>query len=218
MKLIRLAALLAGCALLASGCAFHRGNVPALSKEQDSYYAKLEETLTKGRPNLVDALAKQLQADRVRQGNLLEWERDLAKTEVLLQVNANTSGNRKLLLLKTTESDLKSLSQVQALQEIDHARQQAILDLYDGVIKATKALRNNNRPITEYLSGGNAVFALRSLDIQGVVTAVSTLEDVQNQLKGVQVRSDQEKIKENQRLQSEIERARDVVLKALQTK
>src|SRR5258708_26697126 len=112
MKLSRLAALLAGCALFASGCAFHRGNVAALSKEQDSYYAKLEETLTKGRPNLVDALAKQLRADRVRQGNLLEWERDLAKAEVLLQLNANTSGNRRLLLLKTTESDLKSLSQV----------------------------------------------------------------------------------------------------------
>src|SRR5262245_56488700 len=98
--------------LFAQGCAFHRGNVAALSKSEDIYYAKLRDTLTSSRASLADGLEKQLRADRVRQGNLLEWQRDLDKAEVLLQVDSNTSGNSRLLLMKTTESDLKSLSQV----------------------------------------------------------------------------------------------------------
>jgi hypothetical protein len=206
--------LLAGTVLV-NGCAFHRANVAALSQEQDAYYAKLDGTLRESRDKLKLGFTEQLKADRVRQRNLLAWERDLAKAEILLQVDANTSGNRGLLLMKTAESDLASLGRVQALEEIDRNRLQAIMDLYDAVIKAVDALQKNNQVITRYLSSSERTFVLRSLDVQEVVTAVSTLRDVQNQLKGVEARSAQEKSKENERLQNEVERARDVLIKVL---
>jgi hypothetical protein len=202
-------------ALFASGCAFNRANVAALSQEEDAYHDKLGAILRENRETLKVGLTEQLKADLIRQRNLLAWERDLAKAEILLQVDANTTGNRRLLLMKSAESDLASLSQVQALQEIDLTRLQAVMDLYDAVINAVDALHKNNQGITQYLSGKDTEFALRSLDVQGIVTAVSTLRDARDQLKGVEARTAQEKIKENERLQRNIDRARDVLIKAL---
>ncbi len=209
---------LMGTLLLGNGCAFNRANVAALSQEQDAYYSKLGKTLRENRDKLKLGLSEQLKADLVRQRNLLTWERDLDKAEILLQVDANTTGNRRLLLLKSAESDLASLSQVQALQDIDRARLQALMDLYDSVINAVDALQKNNSVVTKYLGSRNAEFALRSLDVQGVVTTISNLRDVRDQLKGVAARSAQEKIKEDERLQKDIGRAREVFIKALHNK
>jgi hypothetical protein len=216
MKRTRFFIAMIGLVLIGNGCAFNRANVAALSQEQDAYYAKLGKTLRDNREKLQLGLTEQLKVDLARQRNLLTWERDLAKAEILLRVDANTRRNRRLLLMKSTESDLASLSQVQALADIDHARLQAIMDLYDAVITAVDTLQKNNAVITTYLGSRDAEFALRSLDVQGVVTSVSTLRDVQDQLKGVEERSAQEKIKENERLQKDIERARDVLIQALQ--
>ncbi len=205
--------LLLVCTVLADGCAFKRASVAALSNEQDAYYAKLGATLKESRDTLRLGLSDQLEADLVRQRNVLAWERDLATVEILLQVDANTTGNRRLLLMKSAEADLASLGQVQALGEIDRTRLKAITDLYDAVISAGDALHKNNRAITQYLSGKDSEFALRSLDVNAVVSAVSTLRDVQDQLRGVEARSAQERIKENERLQAAISRARDVLIK-----
>ena len=201
------------CTALGGGCAFKRGNVASLSQEQEGYYTKLEGALQGNRDRLQLGLTEQLKADLVRQRNLLAWERDLAKAEILLEVDANTSGNQQLLLMKTAESDLGSLKQVQALKDIDGVRLQALMNLYDAVVTAIDALEKNNQVLTNYLSSGKTEFALRSLDLQGVVTAISTLRDVRDELKGVEARSAQQKGEQDQRLQNDIDRARDVLIK-----
>jgi len=215
MKDKLLVTLLLTCLTLGSGCAFKRANVAALSQKQGVFYAELGNTLRTNRPRLQLGLTEQLKSDLVRQRNLLAWERDLTKAEILLQVDANTTGNQRLLLMKTTESDLGSLKQVQALGDIDNSRLEALMNLEDAVITAVDALEKNNRVITNYLSAGKAGFAVRSLDVQGVVTAISMLRDMRDQLKGVETRTTQQKTEQNQRLQNDISRARDVVLKVL---
>lgn len=202
-------------ATLGTGCSFNRSNVARLTREQDVYYCKLDASLRGNRDRLKLGLTEQLKADLVRQRNLLTWQRDLTKAEILLQVDANTTGNQRLLLMKTAEADLDSLKQVQALGDIDQVRLKALLDLYDAVIAAVDALEKNNQVLTNYLGGGNVEFALRSLDVQGAVTAVSTLRDLTDQLKGVEMRTAQVKVEQDQRLQDEIRRARDVIVKAL---
>lgn len=209
-----LCSLLIG-ASLGAGCSFNRSNVAALTQEQEIYYSKLDSSLRGGRNRLELGLTEQLKADLVRQQNLLTWQRDLTKAEILLQVDANTTGNQRLLLMKTAEADLDSLKQVQALGDIDRVRLRALMDLYDAVVAAVDALEKNNQVLTNYLGGGNVEFALRSLDVQGAVTAVSTLHDLTDQLKGVEMRSAQVKAEQDQRLQDEIGRARDVIVKAL---
>jgi hypothetical protein len=216
MKFNLLLILSLSCLGLVSGCAFKRGNVAALSREQSDYYTKLGTTLRTNRARLQLGLTEQLKADLVRQRNLLAWERDLAKAEILLQVDAKTTGNQRLLLMKTAESDLGSLKQVQALNDIDSSRLQALMNLDNAVINAVDALEKNNRVMTNYLNAGKVTFALRSLDVQGVVTAVSTLHDMRDQLKGVEARTTQQKAEQGQRLQNDVNRARDVVLKVLE--
>jgi len=203
------------CLLCASGCAFKRTNVAALAHAQADYYDKLDASLRGSRDRLQLALTEQLKADLVRQRNLLTWRRDLDKAEILLQVDANTTGNQRLLLMKTAESDLGSLKEVQGLRDIDRVRLNALMALYDAVINAVATLEKNNQILTNYLSSGNASFALHNLDVQGVVTAVSTLHDLTDQLKGAETRTAQEKAAQDQRLQNDINRARDVLIKVL---
>lgn len=207
--------LLMCSAFIGGGCSFNRANVAALSQEQQSYYAKLDASLRGNRDQLQLGLTEQLKADLVRQRNLLDWQRDMALATVLLQVDANKTGNERLLLMKTTESDLGSLKQVQALGDIDDARLRAMMNLYDAVLKAVETLEKNNKILTNYLGSGKAKFALQNLDVQGVVTAVSTLHDFRDQLKGIEVRTAQQKVEQDQRLQSNIDRARDVLIEAL---
>src|SRR5262245_37213564 len=204
------------CLFAASGgCSFKRTSVAALSSAQGDYYNKLDASLRGSRDPLKLALTEQLKADLVRQRNLLAWRRDLDKAEILLQVDANTTGNQRLLLMKSAESDLGSLKEVQGLRDIDRVRLNALMGLYDAVIHAVGTLQKNNQILTNYLGSGNASFALQNLDVQGVVSAVSMLHDLTDQLKGAEIRTAQEKAAQDQRLQNDINRAREVLVKVL---
>ena len=129
MNTKRLLFLLLISATLGGGCAFKRANVASLSQRQEAYYTSLSTVLRTNRDQLQLGFTEQLKADLIRQRNLLTWERDLAKAEVLLQVDATTTGNQRLLLMKTAEADLGSLKRVQALKDIDQSRLQALMDL-----------------------------------------------------------------------------------------
>ncbi len=74
MRKSRWAIGLLSCTILFStGCGVHRGNVTALTHEQQQYYAKLEDTLKQKRQTLTIALEEQLKVDRTREQNLLDW-------------------------------------------------------------------------------------------------------------------------------------------------
>jgi len=208
--------VLAYTLILVAGCAFNRANVTALSEEQGAYYATLRKTMKDHRQTFEIGLKEQLKADLVRQHQLLEWRRDLAKAEVLLQVGSQVSKERKLLLLTLADLNLEHLKQAEALEEIDRSRLKVVLGLYDAVIKAAGALEKNNRAITEYLGSGDAEFAVRSLDVEGIVRATSNFRDLQAQLQGIEARSEEERRKDNARLQKNIERSRQTLIKAFE--
>ncbi len=208
--------VLAYTLILGAGCALNRANVTALSEEQGAYYATLRKTMKDHRQTFEIGLKEQLKADLVRQQQLLEWRRDLAKAEVLLQVGSQVSKERKLLLLTLADLNLEHLKQAEALEEIDRSRLKVVLGLYDAVIKAAGALEKNNRAITEYLGSGDAEFAVRSLDVEGIVRATSNFRDLQAQLQGIEARSEEERRKDNARLQKNIERSRQTLIKAFE--
>jgi hypothetical protein len=215
LKRIGLAVLMA-VALLGSGCAFNRSNVASLSLRQDLYYSDLHGTLQKNRDKLTAGLTKQLEVSRARERELLEWQRDLAKIDVLLRVGTETKGGQQSLLMEATAADLGSVNQVLALETIDQARLDAIQRLYDAVITAVAAVQKNNQAITRYLKSGNAEFALKTLDVPALVTSISTLRDLRDQLQGAQARSGAAKAADSEKLQKNIEQVRDKLLQGLE--
>ena len=207
--------LLISFALLGCGCAFHRSHVAALSQGQDQYYADLHTALEKNRDQLQAGLTRQLEVRRARERELLEWQRDLAKIDVLLRVGTETKGGQRSLLTEAAASDLDSVNQVLALETIDQARLAAMLNLYDAVIKAVAALQTNNQAITQYLKSNSAEFALKSLDVSAAAAAISDLRDLRDQLKGAQALSATAKAANAAKLEKNLEKVRDDLLQGL---
>jgi hypothetical protein len=85
--------------------------------------------LKTNRNTLELGLEEQLKADLNRQREVLRWELDLAKAEVLLKANKASSNDIRLLLMKTAEADLSRLNSFLALSSIDKNRVQAVLGL-----------------------------------------------------------------------------------------
>jgi hypothetical protein len=196
---------------LASGCAMNRANITELSQEQQSYYEGLEGILKKNRTMLETSLDQQLKADHTRDLNLLKWERDLQKAEVLLREDANVKGNKKMLSFMLAEINLESAGKISANQ-IDQMRKKASLDVYDNLVKAVGALKKNNKAIIEYLGSGDKIFALRSLDVEGLARSVSAIRSVQEELGNIEKRSVDERQKESERIKDSIGRARDLLI------
>ncbi len=183
MRKSRCAIGLLFCAVLFSaGCGIHRGNVTALSQEQQQYFAKLEDTLRQKRATLAIALEEQLKVDRTRQQNLLDWQRDLDKADVLLARQPDVTGADRLLHMKLAELDLESVARVAGLRQIDESRKNAILKLYDKLIAALETLQQNSDTLLKYLESRDAVFALRSLDVEGMLRAVTSIREGSEEL------------------------------------
>lgn len=203
---------LVACLISAAGCARH--GVTGLAQIQDSFYSKLATKMTADRELLKTALDEELAVDRARQANLVQWQRDLAKAEIILQQRTgDVKGQERLLAMKMAESDLSTLSQVAAVQTIGAAQRDAILNLYDKVKDAADAVAKNNRTILQYVESSDARFAVRSLDVSSLVRGVSALREAAAALGVVQKLSDEEAKKRSEGLQRSIERARDVLVK-----
>lgn len=200
---------------LASACTFNRANILALSEQQNTYYADLTSMLKKNRSLLETGLVEQVRANRTSRLNIMEWERDLQKGEILLQVDSNVTGNQRLLAEKLAQLNLESLAHFQNIQTTQ-AQVETILELYDALIQAVAAVQKNNTVIIEYLASDDEEFALRSLDVAGIVRAISGIRDVQEALADIEERSEEQKEAGRQRVQVSIERARDALLKAFQ--
>jgi hypothetical protein len=161
------------------------------------------------------ALSEQLKADCVRELNLLSWERDLQKAEVLLRVDANVTKNQKLLSMKLAEINLEEVSNLSGNQ-IDQSRKEAILKLYNKLSEAVESLEKNNDIIIKYLGSGDKKFTLRSLDVEGIVRTLSAIRSVEEELRQIEKRSKEEQKKESQQIQKSIERARDLLIKVFE--
>lgn len=197
---------------LTTGCAMNRSNVTALSKKQDEYYSNLINLLEENKDDMEISLKDQLKADKKRELDLLAWERDLKKAEVLLQVDANVTGNQRLLSMKLAEINLEEVINLSNTQ-INEVRKETILKLYQKLIDALKTIKENNDIIIKYLSSSNAEFVLRSFDIDSIVMTVSAIRSVQEELGQIEKRTEEERKKESERIQKAIERSRDVLIK-----
>lgn len=198
---------------LTPACISTRQGITDLSRDQQAYFSALKQTLTANRPLLEAGLRAQLESDRVRQWNLLMWERNLKKAEVLLQRDPSISGDERLLSMKLAEVDLADVAQVTALEGIDESRQKALLALYDKVRKAVEALEKNNAVILKYLESRDAVFALRSLDVDGIFRLVTELRAVEDEMARVNTRAQEQEKKQDERLQAAIHRAYELLIK-----
>jgi hypothetical protein len=206
---------LIGIALLQTSCAFHRGNVGNLSAREDKYYADLQTLLQDQSDQFKTGLTTELEVSRARQRELLEWQRDLAKIDVLLRVGAESKGGQRALLTEAAASDLSSLDQVLALENIDMAQLDALLKLYQAIIKAAAAVQKNNEAITKYLQSNDAEFAIKSLDTAALAYSITDLRDLRDQLKGAQARSAAAKTAEAEKLQKNIENVQNALLEGL---
>lgn len=200
---------------LVAGCAFHRGKVAHLARAESDYYRNLLVVLKTNRETLQMGLEEQLKAGLNRQREVLRWERDLAKAEVVLQANEASTNDLKLLLMKTAEADLSSLDSFLALSSVDKNRVQAVLGLYDALIGAVEALAANNQVITTYLGDDNAAYALSSLDVPGMASAISGIRSAQRNLQGLTELSAEQEKKESERLEKGIEQAQKTLINAL---
>jgi hypothetical protein len=194
-------------------CASTRQGITDLSQDQQAYFSALRQALVANRPLLKAGLQAQLDADRVRRRNLLLWERDLKKAEVLLQSNPGISGDERLLSMKMAEVDLADVARLTALEGIDASRQQALLALYDKVGQAVEALEKNNAVILKYLESRDVVFALRSLDVDGILRLAADLRAVEGEMARIDAHAQEQQKKQEERLQAAIERARDLLIK-----
>lgn len=198
---------------LTPACVSTRQGITDLSRDQQAYFSALKQTLVANRPLFEAGLQAQLDADRVRQRNLLMWERDLRKAEVLLQRNPSISRDERLLSMKLAEVDLADVARVTALEGIDESRQKGLLALYDKVWKAVEALEKNNAVLLKYLESRDAVFALRSLDVDGIFRLVADLRAVEGEMARVDARAQEQQKKQDERIQAAIDRARDLLIK-----
>ena len=213
---IHVIALLSCAIFYTTGCGIHRGNVTALSQEQQQYYKTLDDTLKKKRQTLAIALEEQLAVDRTRQQNLLNWQRDLEKAGILLQRDPNVTGADRLLHMKLAELDIASVDRAAALRKIDESRAQAILQLYDKVIATLESLQKNTDTLVKYLDSKDAVYALRSLDVEGMFRASATLRDGGEELGYITKASDEEAKKQREEAQQAVEKVRDTLIKVFQ--
>ncbi|OOP55300.1 MAG: hypothetical protein AYP45_15650 [Candidatus Brocadia carolinensis] len=140
MRSMKWATITIGLTLfITSGCAMNRANITELSKKQGEYYAELKTMLQNKRTLMASALTVQLQADKEFELNLLMWKRDLKKAEVLLQVDADVTGNKELLCKKLAEINLEEVIDISNLQ-IEESRKDVILQLYDKLNNAVEDL------------------------------------------------------------------------------
>ena len=199
-----------------TGCGIHRGNVTALSQEQQQYYKALEDTLKKKRQTLAIALEEQLAVDRTRQQNLLDWQRDLEKAGILLQRHPNVTGADRLLHMKLAELDIASVDRVAALRRIDESRAQAILHLYDKVIATLESLQKNTDTLVNYLDSKDAVYALKSLDVEGMFRAATTLREGGEELGYIAKASDEEAKNQREQAKQDVEKVRAALINIFQ--
>jgi len=202
--------------LVFSGCAANRAGVTELSESQNGYYEKLGEQLERGRSDLQTGLDAQLKANNKRRRELVEWARNLEQAEVLLQVDSNVTGNRRLLSYQLAQLDLQRVDAMRVRDETSAQHAQAIMELYRKVQNAVAELKENNVAITAYLGSGDGDFVVRSIDIDGIVAAVAGIQNTREHLGAIDARTEEERAEEREQVQKTVDRARNTLLRVFE--
>ncbi len=202
--------------LVLSGCAANRAGVTELGEAQNGYYEKLGEQLERGRSDLQAGLDAQLKANNKRRRELVEWARDLEQAEVLLQVDSDVTGNRRLLSYQLAQLDLQRVDAMRVRDETSAKHAQAIMELYRKVQNAVAELKKNNATITKYLGSGDGDFVVRSIDIDGIVTAVAGIQNTREHLGAIDARTEEERAEEREQVQKTVDRARNTLLRVFE--
>ena len=205
--------LVALAVLLLPACSINRAGVTELSEAQNAYFGKLNDELKNGRATLQSGLDAQLTANNQRRKELVGWSRDLEQAEVLLQVDSNVTGNKRLLSYQLAQLDLQRVDFMRIRDETSAMQVEAIMNLYDDLQNAVVELQKNNATITKYLSSGDSEFVLRSIDIDGLVAATAGIQSTREHLGAIEARSDEERSEERERVQKAVDRARSTLLK-----
>ena len=186
-----------------------------LTKEQQNYYKQLETTLTEQRAPLQLGLENEIEADLQRRRDLVEWERGLLKAEILLRVDSNVALNKRLLMVTMAQTQLGTLDHVSTLQSIDRRRVESLLALYDAILAATKKLEENSKVISEYLGSRDSKFALRSVDTAALAATAGAVRFTIQVAEGLTAEAAAERMKEQERWQQDLDRARKLLVDSL---
>lgn len=209
-------ALILLTAFLVTGCAFQRTDITALSQQQQTYYSELEELMEQNRLYLKEGLEVQAETSRIRRQHLANWELSVRKAEVLLAADRSVKNSQQLLAIVLADIELDEKT-TRASTVTDEEAQQMLM-LYDGIRGHVAVLKNNNETIIEYLASKDKEFAVRSLDLGSINTAISGVREVQEQLGQIEKRSDEAKKTERERIEKSIDRAQDILLKVFSGK
>ena len=195
-----------------TACTFGRVNIEKLSAEQEQYYSSLHKLLVEKRTELALALDEQIKVDKVRGLNLLEWKHDLAKAEVLLSAHGGVQGAKRLLYQKMADINLGWINESDEHTVIAEAGKAAVLKAYDSVAKGIEDVKNNNEIILKYLSTKDKDFLLRNLDVATLSKVIVAIKESRDELRQVKARSVEQRQQDIERLQSEIERGRNILI------
>lgn len=199
--------------VMVSACSANRAGVKDLSDAQQSYYQDLSGLLADGELRLRAGLEIQAKLNNGRRAELVEWSRDLERAEVLLQVDSNVTGNKRLLSYQLAQLDLQRINAMRIRDETSARHVELIMELHQRVQDAVSKLRENNEIMTKYLGSGDAAFVVRSIDLDGIVAAVAGIQATREQLDKIEARSEEERAEEREHVQKSVERARETLLR-----
>jgi hypothetical protein len=192
----------------------HR-NVAALSDQQQKYFTSLSATLKAHKDSFHRSMVDSASTDFQRRRRILDWQRDLVKVDLLLQVPGDAAQKEELLFTKLAELDLDSSQRLISAQSIDADRVAAVDNLYATLIEATDKLLENNKQITQYLSAPDSTFVVESIDVAAIVRVASAVRDLENQLRELKARSDDQRKKDDATLEKQLDTVQATLVKAL---
>jgi archaellum component FlaF (FlaF/FlaG flagellin family) len=195
------------------GCSWHHADISALSNAQQDYYKRLGDMLSDKQQTLNLAFDNMQQADSKHRRELLQWARDIRKTDILLHGDVGVAGNENLFLMQLASITLAD--QYQPVSEIDQAQVKSLKELYDKIKEAVKVLAKNNDVLVKYLGSKESEFALQSLDMASVVQIISAVRKAQEDLGKTEKRTDDERKKEQEQILKGAEQARETLLKVI---
>jgi hypothetical protein len=187
MKLIQTAAsvtLLVGL----SACATQRANLTALSRQQDQYFKNVEIMFRDNAKAFQDSLNVITEANQERRERLLAWERDQLKADILLQQDGNVKKEKRLLLTKLSDIDIRNIQDHQDIVDAERGQAEALVDFFNAMAGGTQELRENNEIILKYLEEGDFKFFVRSIDRDGIKRTIDVIEQARDQYNEAQAR------------------------------
>lgn len=200
--------------ILMAGCASNKSSIEKLTNEQDEYYKNLKGLLSKNASTMELALNVQLDADNKRQLAINEWERNIRKADILLQVGDTASGNQKLLSMELANIDLSS-ENINSINQIEQNQKKHISDLYNNLNEIVDQVEKNNDIILKYLSSNKIKFIMQSIDTVKIASLIADVKSLGGKIDKIEEIKDKIRERKTERTEKRKEETKDVIIKAL---